>query len=66
MALKTILGFYETTKNNRKYLSAKAREEIVIPAGARLMLFKNDRKKDEKHPDFNLLLAGDDEPNFGR
>ncbi len=36
--------FANTSKNGKAYYSVKVKEEIVIPAGAKLMVFANDQK----------------------
>lgn len=59
MALKKLLGFWVNEKSGRKYMSGKTNQEIVIPAGKRLMIFKNDRKEKENQPDYQLMIAED-------
>jgi uncharacterized protein (DUF736 family) len=39
-------------KAGRKYMSGKL--DTAIPAGAQIFVYKNDHKKEDKHPDYTL------------
>lgn len=41
-----------------KYLSATV--DCSIPSGAKLMIFKNDYKREDKHPDYNIFSPEDE------
>jgi len=65
---KDITGLWRS-KSGKTY-TAQVKEEIVIPAGTRLIVKKNRFKKEDKHPDLILSLViesdsqifGDQEP----
>ncbi len=61
MALKTIIGLYVNEKAGRKYMAGKARERIVIEEGQRVMIFKNDKRTSDKQPEYNIVVAEDDQ-----
>lgn len=58
MALKTISGLWLSEKG---HLSAKTRDEIVIPAGTTFFVFKNKKRDKENSPTHTLCIAVDDE-----
>jgi hypothetical protein len=63
MALQNITGLWKTKSGNG--LSGKVRDEIVIPAGARVVVLKNERREpDSNQPEYNLKIAvdGDEQP----
>ncbi len=58
MALKTISGLWLSEKG---HLSAKTRDEIVIPAGTTFFVFKNKKRDKENSPTHTLCVAVEDE-----
>lgn len=58
MGLKTLTGLWE---NEKGHLSVKANEEIRIPAGTRVFVFKNQNRQRDAHPTHNLVIAVDDD-----
>lgn len=61
MALKTILGLYVNEKNGKRHMGGKTREAVTIPANTRYMIFKNEDRKSDKHPEYRMVIAIDDE-----
>ena len=59
MSLKRISGLWLKDGQSGKFMSGKT--ETPIPAGTRLLVFKNDRKQKDSDPDYVLNLATDDE-----
>lgn len=47
-------AWISTSKAGRKYLSVKV--ESAIPAGARLLLFRNETKDAEGQPDYRVMM----------
>lgn len=45
-------------KGDGKYLSATV--EVAIPQGASLMIFRNDHKKEDRHPDYHVYCPTDE------
>ena len=60
MAFKRLTGLWLNEGKSGKYMSGKTREEVTIPAGAKLFVFKNDKKKDERDCDYTLNVAEDE------
>lgn len=60
MGFKRVAGMFENSSNKGKYLSGKTREEIVVPAGGKFFLFKNEDKKTPNSPDYSLCIKEDD------
>lgn len=58
MALKTISGLWLSEKG---HLSAKTRDEIVIPANTTFFVFKAKKREKENSPTHTLCIAVDDE-----
>ena len=63
MALKTLCGLWKgKTKAGRDCLTTKLNKPIEVPEGASLMLLRNDNRKTDKSPEYNLLwLVPDNE-----
>lgn len=59
MPFKTLTGLWRD--DERGYLSGKSNEDVVIPAGARMFVFKNDKRESDRHPTHRLAIAVDDE-----
>jgi uncharacterized protein (DUF736 family) len=51
-------------KSGKKFMSGTVEQEV--PAGAKLLIFKNDHKSSDKHPDYTINLADDDAPQQQR
>lgn len=61
MALRKIGGLWVNEGKNSKYMSGSCKESV--PAGAKLMIFKNTHKQPgEKTPDYTINIAEDDQP----
>lgn len=60
MAFKKIGALWLKDGKNGKYMSGTVQEDV--PAGAKILVFKNTYKKDDKHPDYTLNVAADDQP----
>jgi len=60
MALKKVGALWIKEKDGRKFMSGKL--EFAVPAGASILLYKNDRKQQDKHPDYTLHTFEDDQP----
>lgn len=60
MAFKKIGALWLRDGKNGKFMSGTVQEEV--PAGAKILVFKNTHKKDEKHPDYTINVAEDDQP----
>lgn len=58
MAFKKIGALWLKEGKNGKYMSGTIQEDV--PAGAKLLVFKNTYKKDEKHPDYTINVADDE------
>lgn len=58
MPLQPIAGLWKATSKSsgREYLRGKAQQEITIPAGAQIMLFRNDSPKSDNSPQYNVLV----------
>lgn len=65
MALKEICGLWlGKTKKGASKMSGSVKEERVIPAGAWLMVLKNEKRPDHKDPDYRLFVqVPDDDPS---
>ena len=59
MALKRISGLWLKSGKRGSYMTGGTTEPI--PAGAKLLVFKNDRKQSDNDPDYTLHLATDDD-----
>lgn len=58
MGLKTITGLWKSEKG---HLQAKVNQEVVIPAGTRVFVFKNNNRRSDRDPEYNLTMSVDDE-----
>ena len=59
--LKKIGTFWLNESAKGKYFSGKV-EEAIQP-GQKILVFRNDYKKEDKHPDYNIFIeAVEDEP----
>lgn len=66
MALKNIGALWLKEKNGRKYFSG-----VVEPNGKdgpklRVMVFKNEKKDSDKHPDYRIVTDDNAEPSDSR
>lgn len=59
MPLKRASGLWLKDGKNGKYMSGNVTE--AIPAGARLLVFRNDHKGGDSDPDYTLNIAIDDD-----
>lgn len=69
--LNSITGLWtQKSKNGKPYMSAKIKDDTfdqlieLKKSGAALgnvMVFKNDNKKTDKHPDYTLMFSVEDE-----
>ena len=65
MPLKRISGlFLKIGRNGSKFTAGSTREPIN--AGAKLLVFQNDRKQSDRDPDYVLLLSQDDDTTHQR
>ena len=63
MGLQTITGLWRSDKG---HLSAKTNREIVIPEGRRVFVFKNKNRRNDRDPEYNLVISdGQDERQQG-
>src|SRR5258705_10368869 len=53
--LKRVSGLWLKDGKNGKFMSGAV--EDAIPAGAKLLIFKNDRKERDQQPDYQLFVA---------
>lgn len=61
MALRKIGGLWLNEGKQGKYMAGNVSE--ALPAGAKIMVFKNTYKKPgEKTPDYTINVATDDQP----
>ena len=59
MALKKIGALWARNgKNQKSFFAGKVDGDIK--KGSKIMLFKNEGKKSDKHPDFSISLVQDD------
>jgi hypothetical protein len=62
--LKRISGLWLKDGRNGKFMSGEV--EDGIPAGSRLLIFKNDKKENDRQPDYTLYAAlGDSQSDGG-
>ena len=59
--LKKVCGLWLNDGKKGKYMSGKAQENLRIPEGAKLFVFKNNKKESDKHPDYNLMYAAEEQ-----
>lgn len=59
MALKKVGGLWLNEKAGKKYFSGKVQEDI--PAGSKVFVYRNTYKEEDKHPDYTLHVAVDDD-----
>lgn len=60
MALKKIGGLWLAEKAGTKYMRGTLNEAVT--AGAKVFVYRNTYKKEDKHPDYTLHIAVDDQP----
>lgn len=58
MGLKNITGLW---KSDKGHLQAKVNQDVHIPAGTRLFVFKNKNRRSDRDPEYNLTMAVDDD-----
>src|SRR5215207_9180896 len=58
MALLRVSGLWIKDGRNGKFMSGSVQD--LIPAGAKLLVFKNDKKRWDKDPDYTLHVADED------
>lgn len=58
MAFRKIGALWLKENDKGKFMSGRIDEDI--PKGAKLMVFKNTYKREEKHPDYTINVADDD------
>ena len=57
--LKRVSGLWmKDSKAGSKYMTGKTDEPI--PAGSKLLIFKNDRKETDQQPDYQLMIAAEE------
>jgi len=61
MAFTKICGMFKNDGGKGQYLSGKVRNGLTIPDGAKFFLFRNDDKKTEASPDYNLCIKKGEE-----
>ena len=54
----------KTGKNDRKFFSGQTSE--AIPAGAKLLIFKNDRRENDSQSEYTLFFVNSDQPAMAR
>lgn len=54
-------GLWLNEGRKGKYMSGKLRDEVVIPAGSKFFIFKNDKKRNDKDCDYTLSFAPPDD-----
>lgn len=54
---KRITGLWLRDGKNGKFMSGKVAQEVTIPAGAQLFVFKNTRKDRDGDPDYTVNVA---------
>lgn len=59
MAFRKIGALWLKDGQNGKYMSGQVSEDL--PAGAKLLVFKNTYKRDERHPDYTINVADDEQ-----
>ena len=64
MGIKKVSGLWLKDGKNGKYMSGDVKDPI--PAGSKLMVFKNDRKRDDRDPDYTLNISIDDGDGVAR
>ena len=60
MALKKVGALWLKEKDGKRFFSGKM--EFELPAGATVLIYRNDRKQQEKHPDYTIHTFEDDQP----
>lgn len=60
MALKKVGALWLKKKDGKTFMSGRL--EQSIPASSQLLVYKNDFKKEDKHPDYTLHVIEDDQP----
>lgn len=60
MALKKVGALWLKEKDGKKFFSGKM--EFALPAGATVLIYRNDRKQQDKHPDYTIHTFEDDQP----
>lgn len=58
MTLRKVGAMWLREKNGKKYMSGSVNESL--PSGTKLLMYRNDYKKDEKHPDYTLHVVDDE------
>jgi len=60
LALKKVGALWTATKDNKTYMKGTVNEPIA--AGAKVFVYRNTFKKEDKQPDYTLHIAVDDQP----
>ena len=63
MALANIGALWLKEKNGKKFMSGLIEEDKItfVDGKASVLMYKNDYKEQEKHPDYKLMQVVDDE-----
>ncbi len=61
--LKRVSGLWLKDGKKGKFMSGQTDAEI--PAGAKLLIFKNDKKSSDKQPDYHLYCVAEDGAEAG-
>src|SRR4051812_614139 len=61
--LKRVSGLWLKDGKKGKFMSGQTDAEI--PAGAKLLIFKNDKKSSDKQPDYHLYAVNEDGAQAG-
>lgn len=60
MALKKVGALWLAEKDGKKFMRGTVNESV--PAGSKVFIYKNTYKQEEKHPDYTVHIAVDDQP----
>ena len=55
--LVSVTGLWKSDGAKGTYLAGKLNQEVVIPAGARVMVFINTNRDSDKHPTHRMVFA---------
>ena len=61
--LKRVSGLWLKDGKKGKFMSGQT--DADIPAGTKLLIFKNDKKSNDKQPDYHLYCVGEDGAGAG-
>jgi len=51
-----VMGLYKGTGSRGPYIAGKSGMDFLIKAGEKIYLFRNERKVQPNHPDYNLCV----------